>query len=153
MGKTALEPKVQQEIEEYIDHFLKPNLGKRFDMRDNMCKATCNLISQMILSKRFDYNDETLNNIIFAFNESLSVTAKLSLMENLPFSNIFLRSTQNLEHHIYESVSHPLFQSFIDDHKATIDREHPRDVIDRYILHSESAEGEKAFSFSGQLTL
>ena len=151
MGKSALEPRVLEEVELYIDHYLKPQLGKPMDMRNNLSKATCNIISQMTLAKRFDYEDKALNDIMYVFSEGLNVTARNGLFEDLPFSRIFLQSTESFERNMYDTIIEPFFQSYIDEHKETIEREYPRDVTDRYILHSESAEAEKAVSFSGML--
>ena len=153
MGKTALEPKVHQEVEEYIDHFLKPNLGKPFDMNGNIMKATCNIMTQMVLSRRFDYNDQTLNQILFVFSESIELIAKLAVLENIPFSNIFLRSIQERDVYLNHVITKPLFQGLVNEHRETIDRDQPRDVIDRYFLYFESSEGKKLSSFSGMFTI
>ena len=149
MGKTALEPRVHQEVEEYIDHFLKPNLGKPFDMNGNIMKATCNIMTQMVLSRRFDYNDTTLNQILFIFSESIELIAKLAVLENIPFSNIFLRSIQERDVYLNHVITKPLFQGLVNEHRETIDRDQPRDVIDRYFLYFESSEGKKLSRFSG----
>ena len=152
MGKTALEPKVYQEVEQCMDHFLQPNLGRAISMKQALSKATCNVVSQMILSKRFDYDDKNLDLILQLFEESISLIGKLALLENIPFSKMFLRSTEARENELYESIIPQLLQSFINEHKETLEREHPRDVIDRYILHSESSEEGKTASFAGRHT-
>lgn len=96
MGKATMETRVLEEIEHYISHFLKPKLGKPFSVTHNIAQATCNITSQMLFGKRFDYNDEKFNKMIEAINEILSLLIKVALMENLPVINRLSKSTIHL---------------------------------------------------------
>ena len=150
MGKTSLEPRIQEEVVHYINHYLKPNLGKPFNMIHNISQATCNIISHLLFYKRFDYTDDTFNRTISAVNEKMSLNVKIAAVSSLPFGRYILRSTMARETYLTQSVLRPTFQSYINSHKGTIDRDQPRDLIDRYLLHLEGAQGEKSRSFSGK---
>ena len=149
MGKTAMEPKIHEEFQHYIDYFIKPNLGKAFSMSVNINQATCNIISQLLYSRRFDYDDPHYNEMISALEEIVALNTKVAMTENLPFANYFLKSILKREDYLSNSIVTPNLQSYIDEHRSSIDRDHPRDVTDRYIIHSESSGGDKS-CFSGK---
>lgn len=73
MGKTAMEPQVIEEIEKYISHFVEPNHGKSVDISHSIAQASCNIISQLLYSRRFDYDDEEFNMMISMINEQLEL--------------------------------------------------------------------------------
>ncbi|XP_067946650.1 cytochrome P450 2D26-like [Watersipora subatra] len=148
MGKAVLEPKILEEVELYIEHFILPNLGKPFDITHNLNQATSNVISQMLYARRFEYDDEEFNRLVAAANEGVAVAFKVGMIGNLPFGSLFVKSAIEREKYIASTVLQPTLQKYIDAHKATLDRDHPRDLTDRYLIHSEAAEGTNKTFFS-----
>lgn len=73
MGKASLEPHILQEIEYYINHFINPNHGTAVEMSHSLPQATCNVISQLMYARRFDYDDEVFNRMIDAVAEDLEL--------------------------------------------------------------------------------
>lgn len=64
MGKSSMEPKITEEIEEYIAHFITPNLGKPFHMNVGLSQATANIVSQLLYGGRTDYDDKKFITLI-----------------------------------------------------------------------------------------
>ena len=149
MGKTSLEPQILEEAEKYIDHYIKPNLGKPFSLANSLHQATSNTISQMLFSRRFDYGDITQNSAIDAIEDMFKLGAQLALIENLPLGTLLSRNLRRREQSLNLDVLLPTLGEYIDETKRTIERQHPRNLIDRYIIHSETAKGERQNCFSG----
>ena len=145
-----MEPQILEEVEFYIDRYLKPNIGKPFDTAHNISQATCNVLSQLLYGKRFDYEDKVFRTMISAIEEIVALNVKVAVIENWPFGSYILKSSVDRDKYLWQSIIKPTMNMYIQEHQANIDREHPKDVTDRYLIHSESAEGEKAVSFSSK---
>ena len=152
MGKSFMEPKITEEVEQYINHFLKPNIGKPFNMSVNLSQATCNVVSQLLYSHRFDYDDYHFNEMIRSMDEIIALNTKIAMVENLPFAKYFLKSLLDREQHLSHTVIEPALQTYIDVRKENLDKDHPSGVIDRYIVYSET-EGTGESCFSGWLKI
>lgn len=152
MGKAAIEPKILEEAHYYICHFLEPNLGKPIDISLSIPQATSNIISQMLFSKRFDYEDKNFSEMIDAFEDLLTLNTKVAMLEYLPFGSYLIKSTLAREKHIAHTMVKPTLRSYIDEHKKSLDKENPRDVTDRYLIHSQMS-GEHSTCFSGESAL
>ena len=153
MGKSVLEPKILTEAEYYIENFIIPNMGRPFSVSHNLNQATANVISQLLYSKRFDYDDERINSLIAGMNESLQLSSKTAIMESLPFGKYFAKKAIKRLEFLRRHVTLPAIKYYIDESKETLDREQPRDLIDRYFIHSETADEENKKYFSGKCRL
>ena len=149
MGKSILEPKILTEAEHYIENFIIPNLGRPFSLSHNLHQATANIISQLLFSRRFEYDDEKFNTLISALDESLRLLTKTAMIGNLPFGKYFIKSAVSREHFVLTNIMLPTIQSYITDSKGSIDKKEPRDLIDRFIISSDTANPEEEKYFSG----
>ena len=149
MGKTVLEPKILNEAEHYIEHFITPSLGQPFSLSHNLNQATANIISQLLFSKRFEYDDEKFNSVISGIDEALKLSTKTAMIGNLPFGKYFVNNALKREQFLATNVMLPTIQSYITDSKDSIDKKQPRDLIDRFIISSDTANPEEERYFSG----
>lgn len=149
MGKASLEPKILDEVEHFINWFIKPNLGKAISLKNNINQATANIISQLLYSRRFEYNDELFNGLISAICESMSLTVKNAATRQLPFSRYLFKPDLKREDYLCHEIITPTIASHVAENKMTVDRENPRNVMDRYLVHSENSKGKQS-AFSGE---
>lgn len=150
MGKSSLEPQILEEIERYTTHFVEPNLGEAVDLAATIPYATSNIICQLLYSKRYDYEDTKFTDAIAGLAECTMLNVKIAMLENLPFASYLLKSTLARENYLVTQVFDPVVQDSIDEHDNSLDPDHPRDVTDRYLIHSHSEEGERSTSFSSK---
>ncbi|XP_067950308.1 cytochrome P450 2B9-like [Watersipora subatra] len=148
MGKSIMEPKILDELECYINHFIKPNLGEPLSLLSGLKLATNNLISQMVFGHRATYDDADTKIVISAVSEILSLTGRLSFLTNMPCISWLIRSLENRNHHLMYNIITPIFSRYISEHKTTLDSNHPRDVVDRFLMHSNSAKEEDKHCFT-----
>lgn len=73
MGRAVLEPKIIREIEQFLSHFVQSNHGKPMEMSHSLAQATCNVMSQLLYGRRFEYDDETFNQMIESVDEQLKL--------------------------------------------------------------------------------
>lgn len=86
MGKSFLEPRITEEINRYIDTFIIPYLGKPIDLSESMMMATANIISQMVIGRRSEYDDPEFLAWMNAFDDSIKASVKAAISRNIPFS-------------------------------------------------------------------
>ena len=150
MGKASMEPRIIDEVEQYIEHFIQPRLNTPLSLDNSLHEATSNIISQMLFSRRFDYGDRNQNMTIKAIDDMFKLLAQTALVENLPFGGYLSRKLRERERTLNLEVLLPILQTYIDENKKTMDREHPRNFIDRYLIHSATNEGKDESIFSGK---
>ena len=73
MGRAVMEPKILQEIHQYLSHFIEPNEGKPIDISHSLSQGTCNVMSQLLYGRRFEYDDEKFNTMIASLDEQLEL--------------------------------------------------------------------------------
>lgn len=151
MGKAAMEPRILEEVEQYIEAFVEPNLGQAFDMTNSLNRATANIISRMLYSKRFDYSDPNFNRLIAAINETILLNTQVARYETLPFGKYFTKTAIERERYLIEKVLVPGIQEFIDEHKQSLDSDNPGDITDRYLAFSQKSDIKEEPYLSGKL--
>lgn len=129
MAKAFLEPKILGEVEMSMEHFSKPNLGKHFSMALNLNQATANIVSQMILTRCYDYDDTAFNTLISSTGESFAISNRISMYESFPLGKYFNQPLAKREQCLLYEHTLPTMTSYID-------REHPQDVMNRYFKES-----------------
>ncbi|XP_067950311.1 cytochrome P450 2C1-like [Watersipora subatra] len=150
MGKAFLEPKIMEEIEEYIKHYIKPHSETPISVQRSLSKASNNLISQMVLGQRFSYEDKQVAAILDCLNEMFALAGKLSILDNIPLAGLFFKHLR--DRYLYNSfhVLRPFFNRHFGVHKERFDENNIGDVLDRCILGScqplLSKEDQQCFS-------
>ena len=151
MGKASMEPKVLEELDQYCGTFIEPNLNQPINMRHGLSQATCNIVSQMMYGKRFDYNDDKFNKMMEAIFETEKLSLKVAMASCLPtaFANWLMKSTVERSEYISDNILLPILQSYVDEHKEVLDRDNPQDITDRFLIHSEQMQEDKDACYSG----
>lgn len=145
MGKSIMELQILEEIDQYTSTFIQPNLSKPINMHLTLPQATCNIISQLVFGRRFEYNDEEFNRMMRALNESMGLISQATTLRNIPFISFLMKSVIMREQHLKRDVMIPTIRKYIEEHKKSLDPAAPRDLIDKLLIAANSQHG-----FSGR---
>ena len=137
MGKAALEPQILEEINEYAQHFIEPNLNRPINMHKSLPQASANIISQLLFGRRFDYDDAIFNELLNTLEKQVGLFAKLSILENIPFSGIILSSQVKVITDLVTKYAKPALQSYVEECRAKMDTDDPQSMVERFLV-SES---------------
>lgn len=149
MGKASIESQILEEVETYIDYFIKPNTGRPISVAESIPLAVNNVISHMLYASKFPYDDEQANKLVSSIPESFILFAKLSFLNNIPFSGWIKNSLVMKLRHIGDTIMFPASRKQIDHHIKTLDCDNPRDVVDRFLTHSQTVSSEEQPYFTG----
>ena len=151
MGKASMEPQILEEIDEFLNHYVEPHVGAPITLSHSLSKATSNIITQMMFARRFRYEDEKFNKMVSAVQSVVRLALKAGMVSCLPFGKYFSRSIVEKEIYVRKEVLWPIIQSYIDEHEETIDRDEPRDVIDRFLIHSTDSQKDAGGCYEGMI--
>jgi len=140
-----MELQILEEIDQYTSTFIQPNLSKPINMHLTLPQATCNIISQLVFGRRFEYNDEEFNRMMRALNESMGLISQATTLRNIPFISFLMKSVIMREQHLKRDVMIPTIRKYIEEHKKSLDPAAPRDLIDKLLIAANSQHG-----FSGR---
>ncbi|XP_014665615.1 PREDICTED: cytochrome P450 2B4-like isoform X1 [Priapulus caudatus] len=144
MGKISLEGKIQEEVQALL-HEIGEKSDQAFDSKLLMGNAVSNVICNIVFGNRFDYDDAEFREMLERLNISVRNSSVSGLINFMPF----LRFVPGLGRELMQGFaarrvkSFAYFQRRIDEHKATLDREHVRDFIDAYLKHIEDVKTAK----------
>ncbi|NXO17456.1 CP2DR protein, partial [Oriolus oriolus] len=146
MGKKSLEERVGDEAG-FLCSAIKSEEGKSFDIHVLLNNAVCNVICTIVFGKRFDYGDET-------FNE-MSKLVQNSLNEETGFLPQLLNAVPILVHipGLPQKAFQGLwkFMDFIDvilhEHMETWDPAYTRDLTDVFLKEMEKGKAAEENGF------
>jgi len=151
MGKIDLEPKILEEARALND-VIASHHGQPLDINQYMHKATCNIISGMVLGERHEYNDPAFSTVLDGLLKHASKVRAVMIATMTPFLQRL--PGDPFGYHSYtkgdlQSQAH--FREVIKKHADTLDEENPRDFIDLYLLHMKKlARSEQKTSLDGK---
>ncbi|XP_071981311.1 cytochrome P450 2C20-like [Engystomops pustulosus] len=140
MGKKSLEEPLQMEAQHLVDYFRSLN-GQPFDPSTAVTCASSNIMSSLVIGKRFDFKDEkwmrTLADSRHAFHIVSSTWGQLyDIFPRImycvpgPHRKIF-QLLKSLKDFVEESV---------ESHQNTLDPTCPRDYIDCFLIRKKQEE-------------
>lgn len=149
MGREALEPQIAEEIEHYIDNFIRPNHDSPIDTIISLPQATSNVICQLLFNKRFDYDDEKFQSLVDTLNSVASSSMRLGLIANVPFQEYIFRFLHEAGDRHFENFVKSI-REIVDDKKKQLDLDNPVGVLDNFLIRSQSEEeNQKNTPFRG----
>lgn len=148
MGTSALEPQIIEEIEHYINSFIKPHHDQPIDMTFSLAQATCNMISQLLFHRRFEYDDERNKTMVSGISQFTKLVMKIGLISNIPFHRILFKSLYKLNKENNTRLEDQML-TLVEEHKNDLDTENPRGLLDRYLIHAKTEEGQVNHCFAG----
>ena len=135
----------------HFNNFIEKNIDKPFDFAGQLNLPILNALWKVLVGERYDYEDEKLLNICNRLTESFKMVmqSNRALFTRYPIlDKIFSRwSSSQYIIKTFNSVI-DLIQDNIDNHKATLDVNEPRDYIDMVLREIEKTADTKS-SFYG----
>ncbi|XP_045133381.1 cytochrome P450 2L1-like [Portunus trituberculatus] len=138
MGKTYLEDAIQREAQLLVEDF-KTLSGSPTLFPKSLNVAVLNVVWQMVASTRYDMDDERVLSIIKIIR-SFETTSAMLILEFIPFIKKIIPNFIKNRIPIYKQMANlrkeakKLIQDLMATHRANLDPDNPRDVIDEYLI-------------------
>ncbi|XP_060581281.1 cytochrome P450 2B4-like isoform X3 [Ruditapes philippinarum] len=136
VGKASIEEKIAVEVETATE-YLEGRNGKPTSMNDLMQKVVANVIFEIIICKRYEYDDpefhkiQALTNIVLSGAGAVSPSAfmpkflvKLVNRKDFDITESRWQSVKKMREYVFQQI---------EEHEATFDRDNIRDFVDLYI--------------------
>ena len=111
--------------------------------QDFVNKATCNIISSLVLGQRFAYTDETFNSVVKRMQRNFQIGgagAGLLIFPVLKYAPGMSKLFDEYKSNLLKNWHFVL--DIVKEHRITFDRENLRDLIDACLLEIEKRESE-----------
>jgi len=138
-GSTQMESRITNEVI-YLLESIQREKTSPFNPAPILNCAISNVICSIIMSTRFNHNDEKFQRFMHLFDEGFRLftmtgpTAYLPIVKYLPgVRNTISELNRNREEML------KFVQFIIDNHKSDLDGSKPRDLVDSYLLKIEEA--------------
>ncbi|XP_063860881.1 cytochrome P450 2L1-like isoform X2 [Scylla paramamosain] len=138
MGKTYLEDAIQREAQLLVEDF-KKHSGSPTLFPKSLNVAVLNVVWQMVASTRYDMDDERVLSIIKIIR-SFETTTAMMILEFIPFIKKIIPDFIKNRISVYAQMANlrkeakALIQELKAAHRAQLDPDNPRDVIDEYLI-------------------
>ncbi|RXG51102.1 hypothetical protein Avbf_11006 [Armadillidium vulgare] len=147
MGKSKIVSAIQFEVTELVNH-IKKQAGKPAPFPNVLTMAVINVLWQMVASKRYDFDDENLLAMHHEMGEVQRSVNRLAFLDLFPWIASILpeallnKITLKNKFKLVSDKMTKRFQSYIDEHKKTLDENNPRDYIDEYLIEMKRQESQ-----------
>ncbi|KAL7642656.1 UNVERIFIED_CONTAM: hypothetical protein RMT77_007221 [Armadillidium vulgare] len=147
MGKSKIVSAIQFEVTELVNH-IKKQAGKPAPFPNVLTMAVINVLWQMVASKRYDFDDENILAMHHDMGEAQRSLNRLAFLDMFPWIASVLpeallnKITLKYKLKLVSDKMSERFQSYIDEHKKTLDENNPRDYIDEYLIEMKRQESQ-----------
>ncbi|XP_055364395.1 cytochrome P450 2J6-like [Betta splendens] len=147
VGKRNLEQSICEEIR-HLQEEIEKEKGQAFSPAGVFNNAVSNIICQLVMGKRFDYNDYNFQIMLKYISEALRLEGSIWGLLYLSFPAVMkhLPGPHNKIFSSYNSVL-DFFSQEIERHKKDLDHSHPRDYIDAFLTEMQTHK-EPGVSFT-----
>ncbi|XP_068169191.1 cytochrome P450 2J5-like isoform X2 [Antennarius striatus] len=146
LGKYPMEQRILTELQ-YLIRTLEQSNGKPVNPHLLFHKATSNIMCQVLLSKRFDYEDESINLFINFFHEtSTAINGRWGLIYDAFAVVKYLPLPFQRCSKLFESAHKRHLEEYLENKKTRVPGK-PRNFIDCY-LDELDKRGQDGSSFS-----
>ncbi len=139
---SKVDARIRWEIAQMFNVILRDYSSVAFNPSDLIDTSVANVICSMLMSTRFHHNDADFKQFMLRFDEGFKIFSNTGLATFVPaFKHLpGVQSTvqQLVEHH---SKMRDFAKKIVDEHKATLDPDRPRDLVDAYLISSIDQEG------------
>ncbi|XP_004068236.1 cytochrome P450 2J6 [Oryzias latipes] len=137
LGKNTMEQSICEEIR-HLQQQIENEKGGPFSPAGLFNNAVSNIICQLVMGKRFDYDDNNFQVMMKYISEAVQLEGSIwgILYESFPGLMKHLPGSHNKIFRNYKIVQDFLAQE-IKIHKQDLDPNNPRDYIDSFIIEME----------------
>jgi len=134
MGSAQIEERVTQEVK-YFLNAIKDSTSNPMNPAPILNCAISNVICSIIMSTRFHHEDKQFTRFMQLFDEGFRLfnltgaLVFLPVLKHLPGTTNALNALKANRDEMLKFV-----QYIIQDHKATLNPDHPRDLVDSYLI-------------------
>ncbi|MEQ2206816.1 hypothetical protein XENOCAPTIV_003229 [Xenoophorus captivus] len=138
LGKNMLELSICEEIG-HLQEEIESERGKPFSPAGLFNKAVSNIICQLVMGKRFDYNDHKFQTMLKNMSEGMWLEGSVwgQLYQAFPQVMQYIPGPHNKIFSNYNVIKEFLHQE-IEKHKKDLDHSNPRDYIDTFLIEMEN---------------
>lgn len=151
MGKSALEVIVIDEIADFIQHNVEPNVGRDLELVMNVNVAVVNIIWRIIAGHRMEHGDEQIKSLLNDFEDFVMYAGRAGLIDNLPWIRPFVpKSFVNNDIFVQNTVNfqEKYGKGMIREHKESFQSTDMRDYVDWYLKQIEQEKNNPDTKFS-----
>ncbi|XP_078141652.1 cytochrome P450 2J2-like [Centroberyx gerrardi] len=147
-GKKSLEKHSELESTFLCEAF-KEEQGRPFNPHYTINSAVGNVICSVVFGHRFDYSDESFQNLLRLDNEAvlLAGTARAQLYDAFPGLLKYLPGPHQTIHSNYKKIT-DFLQEQIKKHQEEWNPEDPRDYVDTYLAEMEKRKVDPQAGFN-----
>ncbi|ROT68374.1 Cytochrome P450 2L1 [Penaeus vannamei] len=147
MGKSSLVSAIQKQARELVEA-LKGQASKPERIPRDLRVAVINIIWHMVASKQFEKTDPKLQEFIDIFGDLMKNFGPIVMPDFIPWikyclPDFLIRRLFSVE--ILYTLKDKFFdycQELIEEHKASLDPDDPKDLIDGYLLDIEASKDD-----------
>ncbi|GBP90240.1 Cytochrome P450 18a1 [Eumeta japonica] len=151
-GKKIMEGRIKNEINELITN-LRSTEGGAIDANPLLALGVSNVICGITMSVRFSHGDERFERMNQLIEEGMRLFGEIHYGEYVPLYN-YLPGKAQAQVKVMKNRAEmfEFYQTLIDEHRATLDVDKARDLIDVYLIEIERAkvEGRAGELFEGR---
>ncbi|XP_045133474.1 cytochrome P450 2L1-like isoform X2 [Portunus trituberculatus] len=155
MGKSSLVEAVQHQCLK-LRETLAEGAGTPAMIPHQLHVTVLNVIWHMVASKQFDAEDKRLQEFVKLMSESTLLSNRMAIKDFMPWLQniipdfLFKRLIKYYELMDLKEKFLRYFAEEIKEHKATLDPDNPRDLIDSYLLEMEAKKDDPDTTCSEQ---
>lgn len=153
MGKSRLVEVVQQQTLK-LRESLSINAGTPGRIPHQLFVTIINVIWQMVASRQFDAEDKKLKSFAKDMDDFVILSNRLAFKDFLPWLQTIMPEflfKRLINYHGMVQMKERFFAYFyeeIKNHRATLDPDNPRDLIDGYLLEMETNKDDTETTYS-----
>ncbi|XP_074492821.1 uncharacterized protein LOC141768427 [Sebastes fasciatus] len=138
LGKSTMEQSICGEIR-HLQEEIEKEKGEPFNTAGLFNNAVSNIISQLVMGKRFDYGDHNFQTMLKHLSEAIRLEGSVwgLLYEAFPGVMKHLPGPHNKMFSHYNDILDFISQE-VKSHKTDLDHNDPRDYIDAFIIEMEN---------------
>uniref|UniRef100_A0A665TH94 Cytochrome P450, family 2, subfamily N, polypeptide 13 n=1 Tax=Echeneis naucrates TaxID=173247 RepID=A0A665TH94_ECHNA len=138
LGKNKMEQCICRELQ-YLQEEMENEKGRPFSTARLFGNSVSNIICQLVMGKRFDYNDNHFLTILKNLNDVLQKEGSVwaQLYESFPRVMKYLPGPHNKLFSDFERIQDFISQE-VKRHKEDLDHTNPRDYIDAFLIEMEN---------------
>ncbi|XP_076009184.1 cytochrome P450 2J6-like [Genypterus blacodes] len=148
LGKSVMEDCICEESRHLLEEIEKEK-GQPFNPARLLNNAVANIISQLVMRRRFDYDDHDFQMMLNRLSETVQLEGSIwgLMYEAFPGLMKHLPGPHNKMFTNYNSVEAFVLQE-VQRHKQDLDHSNPRDYIDNFLIEMENHKEKDDLGFT-----
>lgn len=154
MGKSRLDDVILREAEELVKDFKKYTHGPTF-FPNSINIVTLNIIWQLVASRRYDMDNEEIRRFVVFVQEFQDEILMLAMPDFFTWLNYLpgpllrrLCGRDKLNERL--KIGRAMMEEAVSEHRASLDPDNPRDVLDEFLLEMENQKNDPNTVFNEQ---